>query len=75
VIQISTIGYRRNYVFPRVLLDVARELFPSRVDADDAIYCLFRSLVSDDLHTVENVAINQGHTKAVKFARERMVRR
>lgn len=75
MIQISTSGGKRNYVFPRSLLEVARALFPDAGDDDGAVFRLFRSLVSDDLATVEDVAIAYGHAAAVATARERLVQR
>lgn len=70
MIQISTSSDgRRHIVLPRVLVDVARELFTEE-KPDAAVFRLARCLTGNDLHTAENIALNIGHAQAVVFARQ-----
>ena len=60
---------RRHYEVPQALADVAMALFPDD-DQTGAVFHLARRLSWHDVHTLENIAIHDGHDKAVNFARE-----
>ena len=71
MISIKTVGDTRIYTAPRALFDIALELFPGD-DSGYAFFSLARELSADDLHTLENVAMNVGHSEAMQFASKRL---
>lgn len=75
MIQISTSSDgRRHILLPQAVADVACELF-TEDDLQCAVFRLARSLTGSDLHSVENIALHYGHAEAVKFARQRQVKK
>ncbi|MDZ4254840.1 MAG: hypothetical protein U1A72_19895 [Sulfuritalea sp.] len=62
---------RRTHWLPQALGDVAKDLFPN-LDQCGAVFRLARCLSWHDAHTLENIAVNNSHTEAVSFARERL---
>ena len=73
MIEIHTAGDVRTYRVPRAVAEVAITLFG--VDVVDSVFAMARRLVADDLHTVEQIALNVGHDAAVSYALNHMVER
>jgi hypothetical protein len=74
MISIKTVGDTRIYTAPRALWDIAHALFPN-VDSRDAFFSLAGKLSANDLHTLENVALNVGHSQALQYATKRLANR
>jgi hypothetical protein len=62
---------RRTYTLPQGLADVAVVLFPDH-DQCGAVFRLAKALSWHDVHTLENIVLNNSKAAAVAFARERI---
>jgi hypothetical protein len=74
MISIKTVGDTRICSGPQALWDIALDLFGGD-DSHHAAFQLIGGLSLDELHTLENVALNVGHLEGVKYACKQLANR